>query len=103
MKTTSVMNQFANVVGHVGLLKHSNILFPIGCLLLGSGLVCAQTNWAPGQAGTIPVDSIRAGTDVDGTPLYVCRGQNVSGDEGLQPGKFRADFAGCDFSFGGFE
>jgi hypothetical protein len=79
-------------------------------LVLASNVTMAQ-NWVPsGPLGkpVIPFDAIIAGRDTPaikgfpGPPLYVCRGGTAEG-YGLQVGKFRAGFTGCDIGYGGLE
>src|SRR5579883_2560018 len=50
--------------------------------------------------GFVPRDAIRAGTDADGTPLYMCSA--VFGG-GTHPGKLHSSFGGCNISYGGVE
>ena len=50
--------------------------------------------------GFVPQDAIRAGTDVDGTPLYIC---SAILDGNTYPGKLHSSFAGCNISVAGVE
>src|SRR5436305_6727846 len=50
--------------------------------------------------GYVPPDAIRGGTDLDGTPLYLCAAEFKGSHH---PGKLRQDFGACDISFGGGE
>jgi hypothetical protein len=50
--------------------------------------------------GFVPHDAIRAGTDVDGTPLYIC---SAIFDGSTIPGKLHSSFHGCNVSYGGVE
>ena len=50
--------------------------------------------------GFVPQDAIRAGTDVDGTPLYLCAAYYL---DSTQLGKLRSSFKGCNISYGGVE
>jgi len=89
-------------------LRHYSLV--LAGLLLASNVTMAQ-NWVPsGPPGkpVIPFDAIIAGRDTPpfpgwvGPPLYVCRGGTAEG-YGLQVGKFRAGFTGCDIGYGGLE
>jgi len=44
-------------------------------------------HWAAASDGQVPVGSFQAGTDIDGAPLYFCRGRYHGG---VQPGKLKA-------------
>jgi hypothetical protein len=83
----------------------------IGGVMLTPTLVMAQGDWAPSNSPPpdiqVPFDAIVAGHEAPGSPtpsapLYVCRAGTSEG-YGQQVGKFRKDFAGCDFGFGGRE
>jgi hypothetical protein len=50
--------------------------------------------------GFVPQDAIRAGTDNDGTPLYIC---SAFFEGGTHPGKLHSSFGGCNISYGGVE
>jgi len=50
--------------------------------------------------GFVPQDAIRAGTDADGTPLYICSAFFAGG---THPGKLHSSFGGCNISYGGAE
>ena len=50
--------------------------------------------------GFVPHDAIRAGTDADGTPLYIC---SAVYDGSSIPGKLHSSFHGCNVSYGGVE
>ena len=50
--------------------------------------------------GFVPQDAIRAGTDVDGTPLYICSAQY---NGAALPGKLHSSFGGCNISYAGVE
>jgi hypothetical protein len=50
--------------------------------------------------GFVPQDAIRAGTDGDGTPLYICSAFFAGGNH---PGKLRSSFGGCNISYAGLE
>jgi hypothetical protein len=50
--------------------------------------------------GFVPQDAIRAGTDVDGTPLYICSAIYAGGSH---PGKLHSSFGGCNISYAGVE
>ncbi len=54
----------------------------------------------PASNGFVPNDAIRAGTDVDGTPLYIC---SAFFGDGTHPGKLHSSFGGCNISYGGVE
>jgi hypothetical protein len=54
-------------------------------------------HWAAASDGQVPVGSFQAGTDIDGAPLYFCRGRSQGG---VQPGKLKAG-AGCSIMDGG--
>jgi hypothetical protein len=54
----------------------------------------------PASNGFVPQDAIRGGTDVDGTPLYICA---AIFDGGSHPGKLHSSFGGCNISYGGVE
>jgi hypothetical protein len=54
-------------------------------------------HWAAASGGQVPVGSLQAGTDMDGAPLYFCRGRYQGG---VQPGKLKAG-AGCSIVDGG--
>jgi hypothetical protein len=78
--------------------------------MLLSNVMMAQ-NWVPsGPIGhpNLPLEAIFGGreapsmTGLNGQPLYICRGGTAEG-YGLQVGKFRADFTGCDIGYGGAE
>jgi hypothetical protein len=56
-------------------------------------------HWAAASGGQVPVGSFQAGTDIDGAPLYFCRGRYQGG---VQPGKLKAE-AGCYIGYGGEE
>ena len=56
-------------------------------------------HWALASDGRVPVGSIQAGTDIDGAPLYFCRGRHQGG---IRPGKLKAG-AGCSIDYGGEE
>jgi len=56
-------------------------------------------HWAASSGGQVPVGSFQAGTDIDGAPLYFCRGSHQGG---IQPGKLKAG-AGCYIGYGGEE
>ena len=49
---------------------------------------------------TLGVDSVVGGRDIGGTPLYICRARYGNS---IQPGKLRADWNQCHFSYGGTE
>jgi hypothetical protein len=68
-------------------------------------LVCLSSfgfaqNWV--TSSSIPADAIVAGYESDGTAFYVCHGGTNEG-YGLQPGKYRSGFSGCDFGYAGQE
>ena len=44
-------------------------------------------HWAAASDGQVPVGSFQAGTDIEGAPLYFCRGRYHGG---VQPGKLKA-------------
>jgi Protein of unknown function (DUF3421) len=50
--------------------------------------------------GFVPQDAIRAGTDADGTPLYICL---AVFNGGSFPGKLHSSFGGCNISYAGVE
>jgi hypothetical protein len=50
--------------------------------------------------GFVPQDAIRAGTDADGTPLYIC---SAFFNGGNHPGKLHSSFGGCNISYAGVE
>ena len=85
-----------------GTLRHACLA--LAGPVLATNVAMAQ-NWvASGPLGkpVIPFDAIVAGWDpvvINGLPepLYVCRGSAG------QVGRFRADFTGCDFGYGGRE
>ncbi len=54
----------------------------------------------PAINGSVPQDAIRAGTDVDGTPLYICSAYYANG---THPGKLHSSFGGCNISYAGVE
>jgi hypothetical protein len=54
-------------------------------------------HWAAASDGQVPVRSFQAGTDIDGAPLYFCRGRSQGG---VQPGKLKAG-ARCSIVDGG--
>lgn len=56
-------------------------------------------HWAAASDGQVPVGSFQAGTDIDGAPLYFCRGRHQGG---VQPGKLKAG-AACSIGYGGEE
>ena len=56
-------------------------------------------HWAAASDGQVPVGSFQAGTDIDGAPLYFCRGRH-QGE--IQPSKLKAG-AGCYIGYGGEE
>jgi hypothetical protein len=56
-------------------------------------------HWAAASGGQVPVGSFQAGTDIDGAPLYFCRGRHRGG---VQPGKLKSR-AGCSIVSGGEE
>jgi Protein of unknown function (DUF3421) len=71
-------------------------------LSLMTPLMASAQNWVTGHPGSVPADAIVGGVDNHGSPLYVCHGGWLEGF-GSQPGKFRSDFNGCDFGYGGKE
>jgi Protein of unknown function (DUF3421) len=50
--------------------------------------------------GFVPQDAIRAGTDADGTPLYIC---SALFNGAALPGKLHSSFGGCNISYAGVE
>lgn len=54
-------------------------------------------HWAAASDGQVPLGSFQAGTDIDGAPLYFCRGRHQGG---VQPGKLKAG-AGCSIGYDG--
>jgi Protein of unknown function (DUF3421) len=54
----------------------------------------------PAINGFVPQDAIRAGTDADGTPLYIC---SAFFNGGTFPGKLHSSFGGCNISYAGVE
>jgi hypothetical protein len=82
----------------------------IGGLILTPGCVLAQNDWAPSGFPNIvvPFDAIIGGREapslrgLPGAPLYVCHGGSNE-RYGVQVGKYRNGFTGCDFGFGGIE
>jgi hypothetical protein len=52
------------------------------------------------SGGYAPPDAIRAGTDNDGTDLYLCSAAFAGGHH---PGKLKSTFKACDVSWGGIE
>jgi len=54
----------------------------------------------PASNGFVPQDAIHAGTDVDGTPLYVCSAIFAGVNH---PGKLHPSFGGCNISYAGVE
>ncbi|HEV3199590.1 MAG TPA: DM9 repeat-containing protein [Bryobacteraceae bacterium] len=50
--------------------------------------------------GFVPQDAIHAGTDADGTPLYICSAIFGAGN---YPGKLHSSFGGCNISVAGVE
>jgi hypothetical protein len=75
-------------------------------LLLGTYEVLAAETPAmpigtsPESGGFVPPDAIHAGTDADGTPLYLCSA--IYGGSS-HPGKLHSSFGGCNISFEGVE
>ena len=54
----------------------------------------------PASGGFVPQDAVRAGTDADGSPLYLCSALYA----GLgHPGKLHPSFGGCNISYAGVE
>jgi hypothetical protein len=73
-------------IGSYEVLVNLNPAMPLATISTGNGIV--------------PQDAIRAGTDADGTPLYLC---SAYFNGSTQLGKLRSSFGGCDFSYGGLE
>jgi hypothetical protein len=73
-----------------------------GCLVPYSGKEISAMPLAviPEINGFVPQDAIRAGTDVDGTPLYICSAIYAGGSH---PGKLHSSFGGCNISYAGVE
>jgi hypothetical protein len=85
-----------------------------GCFVPYSGSEVLLTNYevlvalnpamplaaVPASSGFVPQDAIRAGTDVDGTPLYIC---SALFNNGRHPGKLHSSFGGCNITYGGVE
>jgi hypothetical protein len=80
-------------------MKRMLVTIALGLFSL-SNFTFAQTNWV--TSSSIPADAIVAGYESNGTPFYVCHGGTNEG-YGLQPGKYRSGFSGCDFGYGGQE
>ncbi|MDD9986508.1 MAG: DUF3421 domain-containing protein [Spirochaetaceae bacterium] len=60
----------------------------------------ANLRWEPGSGGTVPSNAIPAGSEVGGTPLYICRAE-IEG--GTHPGKTRERIGSCAVAWGGRE
>lgn len=71
-------------------------------LSLMTPLLASAQNWVTGKPGSIPTDAIIGGREADGSLFYLCHGGSEEG-YGIQPGKFRSGFTGCDFGYGGQE
>jgi hypothetical protein len=52
------------------------------------------------SGGYVPPDAIRAGTDDDGAPLFLCSAEFAGG---FHPGKLKRAFKACDISYEGKE
>jgi hypothetical protein len=69
--------------------------FAVGVLI--SGTAFAHRDWHEFH-GYIPSDAFRTGTDINGAPLYLCRGQLFGS---TQPGKTWAGYNKCNVPYGG--
>jgi len=58
------------------------------------------TGWVPGSGGAVDPKAVPAGREANGEPLYACA---TAYEGGLQPGKLRPGFRGCNFAYGGKE
>src|SRR5579872_6902625 len=76
-----------------------------GLLLFNYQVLVAETPAMPigtssESGGFVTPDAIHAGTDADGTPLYLCSA--IYGGSS-HPGKLHSSFGGCNISFEGVE
>lgn len=73
------------------------------CVLCAAILLVSMNSlagsWVQASNGYVPRGAWAIGYEEDGTPLYLCR----ANFHGLQPGKVRRDFRGCNISYAGKE
>jgi hypothetical protein len=79
-------------------MKRMLVTIALG-LFWQTNLTLAQ-NWVTSFA--VPNDAIVGGQEAGGAQLYICHGGLKEGF-GIQPGKFRPGFAGCNFGYAGKE
>jgi len=69
-------------------IKRAAVSFVV-CVGMSSA---AFAGWTSSSGGNVPEQSVVAGSESDGAPLFVCRA-NYNG--GVHPGKVRKAFGGC--------
>lgn len=77
-------------------IKRAAVSFVV-CVGMSSA---AFAGWTSSSGGNVPEQSVVAGSESDGAPLFVCRA-NYNG--GVHPGKVRKAFGGCNIGWGGGE
>lgn len=69
------------------------------CIAILFAVMNCFADWVPARNGYVPDGAWAIGYEEDGSPLYLCRAFY----RGLQPGKVRPGFSGCNISYAGKE
>lgn len=94
-----------NGVNQPGKIRHGfrGCNFGYGGQELTSGtymVLLGRPKWARASNGQVPANAVQAGSELNGSPLFVCRTQY---EGSMQLGKVRPGFRGCNFGYGGGE